>query len=148
VLYGDGFREGKAHLAMLSWQDRLQNPKGFPLTLAHGRVLVQEGRDAAVSGETGMNRITRPEHFLLSPADARGAEINAGDALTLVAESGATYKGIAKISEGLLPGMISLTTLFGELATNTQASEQPDPMNHLPRLRTLPIRIQKRGTND
>jgi len=148
ALYGDGFREGKAHLAMLSWQDRLQNPKGFPLTLAHGRVLVQEGRDAAVSGETGMNRITRPEHFLLSPADARGAEINAGDALTLVAESGATYEGIAKISEDLLPGMISLTTLFGELATNTQASEQPDPMNHLPRLRTLPIRIQKRGTND
>jgi formate dehydrogenase alpha subunit len=147
-LYGDGFREGKAHLAMLSWQELPQNPEGFPLTLAHGRVLVQEGRDAGVSGESGMNQITRAEHFLLSAADARAAELNEGDVLTLVAESGATYEGIARISEGILPGMISLTTLFGELAANTQASERPDPMNHLPRLRTLPIRIQKRGTND
>jgi formate dehydrogenase alpha subunit len=148
ALYGEGFREGKAHLAMLSWQERPQNPEGFPLTLARGRVLVQEGRDAEVSGESGMNRITRAEYLVLSPADASDAGIETGDALTLVAESGATYEGIAKISDGILPGMISLTTLFGELATNIQASDQPDPMNHLSRLRTLPIRIEKRGTNE
>jgi formate dehydrogenase (NADP+) alpha subunit len=147
-IYADRFREGKAQLATLSWQERPQNPEGFALTLARGRVLSQDARDAGISAESGMNRVTRTEHLVLSPVDAKELEIEANDPLTLVAESGATYEGIAKISESILPGMISLTTLFGELAADIQASDRPDPMNHLPRLRTLPIRIEKQEARD
>jgi predicted molibdopterin-dependent oxidoreductase YjgC len=145
VFYAESFREGNAQLAALVWQERPQNPDGFALTLAHGRVLQQEVRDAQISAESGMNRVTRTEHLVLSPVDADELGVEEGEALAVVAESGATHEGAAKISKAILPGMISLTTLFGELAADIQASDRPDPMNHLARLRTLPVRIEKRG---
>jgi predicted molibdopterin-dependent oxidoreductase YjgC len=135
-------------LGTLSWQVRPQNPDGFALMLARGRVLVQEAHDAGISAESGMNRVTRTEHLVLSTVDAKELGIEKGEPLTLVAESGVAYEGVANISDSMLPGMISLTTLFGELAAEIQASDRPDPMNHLPRLRTLPVRIEKRGSRN
>jgi formate dehydrogenase alpha subunit len=148
AFYGEGFRAGKARLGTLSWQERPQNPDGFALTLARGRVLVQEAHDAGISAESGMNQVTRTEHFVLSTVDAKELGIEKGEPLTLVAESGVAYEGVANISDAILPGMISLTTLFGELAAEIQASDRPDPMNHLPRLRTLPVRIEKRESRN
>ncbi len=148
LLYSDGFRRGKASLATLTWDERPQNPDGFALTLARGRVLSQEVRDAHISAEKGLNRVTRIEHFEMSPLDLKELDIEEDELISLVTESGATYDGIAKISEAMQRGMISLTTLFGELAADVQASDGPDPMNHLPRMRTLPVRVEKRGTND
>ena len=44
--------------------------------------------------------------------------------------------------------MIALTTLFGALASEIQASTSPDPMNHLPRLAAERVRVEKLGTKD
>ena len=143
AVYGERFRRGKAQLATLSWQVRPQNPGGFALTLARGRVLSQPARGAQISDASGMNRVTRTENLELSSVDAQEMEIETGEPFTVVTESGSRYEGVAKVSDAILPGVISLTTLFGELAAEVQASERPDPMNHLPRLRTLPIRIEK-----
>ena len=39
--------------------------------------------------------------------------------------------------------MVSMTTLFGELATRLQASEDPNPMARVPRLSVRPVRLEK-----
>ena len=40
-------------------------------------------------------------------------------------------------------GLVSTTTLFGELITNIEASDDPDPMLKTPALPLLPIRLER-----
>ena len=49
----------------------------------------------------------------------------------------------AYITERSHPGVVSMTTLFGELATSLQLSEDPDPMSKIPGLRVCPVRVNK-----
>ena len=60
----------------------------------------------------------------------------------MTAEAGWTVKGVVRTSEEVLPGVASLTTLFGELATELDGSKHPDPMNHVARLNASPVRIE------
>ena len=148
TLYQAAFREGRAQLGLLAWTERPPNPSEFPLTLAHGRVLAQQGREAAIAEEGGVNRITRDEQLVIHSIDATELEIEDGNAIVAVTDTGKRHFGVAKISDTVFPGMIALTTLFGALASEIQASTSPDPMNHLPRLAAERVRVEKLGTKD
>jgi len=148
MLYEAAFREGPAHLGLLAWTERPQNPSEFPLTLARGRVLAQQNRDAGVAEVAGANRITRDEHLVMHSTDAEELEIEDGHAIVLITETGERHFGVAKVSDTVFPGMIALTTLFGALATEIQASTRPDPMNHLRRLTADHVRVEKLGAKD
>ena len=143
TLYEQAFRNGKATLGTLAWAERPAAPRRFPLTLVHGRVLVQEGRGAEVADEDGSNRITRTEELVLHPDDAQQAGLEEREAVTATTADGRKLSGVVRISEDVLPGVVSLTTLFGALATEIQASPDPDPMNHLPRLNAAPVRVER-----
>ena len=56
--------------------------------------------------------------------------------------SGHSFAGMVRFSSLALPGVVSLTTLFGDLALQLDASEHPDPMGRVPRLDIVPLRLE------
>ncbi|MDA1035784.1 MAG: molybdopterin-dependent oxidoreductase [Chloroflexi bacterium] len=148
AMYADGFRDGKADLAELSWSEPQEPPDGFPLMLVPGRVLIQPERDVEVAEVNGANRISRTDAVVLNPDDAEQMKIVDQQPITLVTSSGREIAGVATVSNAALRGVVSLTTLFGELATDVQASERPDAMNHIPRLRAEPVQIKNDEEGD
>ena len=141
ALFVDRFRHGKARLQPVAWHSRLELDAQFPLMLAHGRVLIEPGRKPNVTVVGKRNRVEREERFVLNPADAAAAKLGEGDAASVTTADGAERRGVVALSDAVPAGVVSLTTLFGELAVEVDASDRPDPMNHIARLNAVPVRI-------
>ena len=142
-LYAGGFPGGRARLAALEWRERPQHDdERFPLLLAHGRVLAQHAAAMDVEERGGINHVSRTESLIVHPDDARALGLSEGQAARAVTSAGKAVAGVVRLSDDALRGVVSLTTLFGELATALDASEHPDPMNHVPRLEAAPARIE------
>jgi predicted molibdopterin-dependent oxidoreductase YjgC len=141
-LYSSGFPGGKAKMLPfsvpqpVSWQNA-----EFPLLLVPGRVLAQPHREVAVARGKGLNRVQREEQIELHPEDARGLGIADGAKVEVVTPAG-RIQGVARLSGGL-QGTVSVTMLFGQLATILQGSESPDVMLRAPTLEVMPARVQR-----
>ncbi|MBM3946034.1 MAG: hypothetical protein FJ315_01370, partial [SAR202 cluster bacterium] len=142
VLHQTAFAAGKARLSPVSvaaapaWTNT-----EFPLLLTPGRVLAQNHREVSVVRSGPLNQVQRDEHIEVHSGDASAAGIAEGDSVEVVAP-GLRLRGRAALS-GRLRGVISVTMLFGQLATSVQGSETPDPMMRVPALDILPARLQK-----
>lgn len=142
-LYEKSFRHGKARLGAIAWSERpVTSTVAQPFLLAHGRVLIQAGRDAEVTSDGNRNRVGRTEEFLLNTADAQKLGVEDGQPVMATSADGWSLTGTARVTDDVLPGVASLTTLFGEMATDIESTEGPDAMNHVPRLRTVGVRIE------
>tara|TARA_B100000029_G_scaffold482467_1_gene532531 strand:+ start:131 stop:2983 length:2853 start_codon:yes stop_codon:yes gene_type:complete len=143
ILYMDGkFRYGKAQLYPAVWHSKPQITKDFPFMLAHGRVLIQPGHKPEVKiGAKGNNLIERKEQLQLNPVDGIELKLKDGQNATVETSNGLTKHGLVTFSESVPMGVISLTTLFGELAVEVDSSLEPDPMNHIKRLNAVPSKI-------
>ena len=141
ALFVDRFRHGKARLQPVAWHPRPAVDPQYPLMLAHGRVLIEPGRKPNVTVVGKRNRVEREERFVLNPADAATASLNEGDAAAVTTADGAERRGVVALSDAVPAGVVSLTTLFGELAVEVDSSDRPDPMNHIARLNAVPARI-------
>ena len=141
-LFVDRFRHGKARLQPVAWHPRPEQDARFPLMLAHGRVLMEPGRKPNVTVVGKRNRVEREERFVLNPADAAAARLGEGDAASVTTPDGAERRGTVALSDAVPAGVVSLTTLFGELAVEVDSSDRPDPMNHIARLNAVPVRIE------
>ncbi len=135
------FRHGKARLQPVAWHPRPAVGAEFPLMLAHGRVLLEPGRKPNVTVVGKRNRVEREERFVLNPADAAAARLGEGDAASVTTADGSERRGVVALSDAVPAGVVSLTTLFGELAVEVDSSDRPDPMNHIARLNAVPVRI-------
>ena len=143
VLYTDGFPGGSAKLMPVDSPLPLpEQPAGFPLMLTPGRVLLQEDRGTIVFNDNGMNRIRRDEQVELHPESAAALGVSDGDAVSVVSET-ERWAGMVRVTDQVLPGVVSMTTLFGELAVALQASEETDPMLRVPRLVVKPVRLER-----
>ena len=87
----------------------------------------------------GRNAIRRDEAFQMHPEDAADLGIKAGEWVEAVSARGRAA-GIADLT-GPQRGLVSITTLFGDLATDLAASEDPDPMLTAPTLPLIPVRV-------
>jgi predicted molibdopterin-dependent oxidoreductase YjgC len=143
VLYADGFPPGKALLMAVDSPSPLpEQPADFPLMLTPGRVLLQEGRDTVVFNEDGMNRIRRDEQVELHPESAAALGLSDGESVSVVSETD-RWDGTVRVTDTVAPGVVSMTTLFGELAVALQASEEPDPMARVPGLVVQAVRLER-----
>ncbi len=143
TLYAGGFPQGKARLAPVPQPSVvMQTSSGFPLMFVPGRVLLLREQETAVERLGGMNRIRRDEQIELHPDDAAALGMDAGDAVEVVA-AGGNVRGQVRLTPGQHKGVVSVTTLFGELATRLQASESPDPMARVEMLWVRSARIVK-----
>ena len=144
VLYADGFPGGRAKLLPLpSPTAAAEMPVDFPFVFVHGRVLAQLERETGVARVDGVNLIQRDELVEVHPQDAADLGINEGDAVEVVILSTERLRGVATLSDKAHRGVVSMTTLFGGLASRLQASESPDPMAAVPGLAIQPARLEK-----
>ena len=144
ILYADGFPNGKAEpgaprFYVAEW------PTGdeFPALFAPGRVLLQRDRDMEIeAGE--LNRIVRDEQVQLNPGDAAAWSIAGGDPVAVVTAS-QRIEGVAALDDAIPPGVIGMTTLFGQLAVELQTSEDINAMARVPGLHVEPCRVEPRA---
>ena len=113
----------------------------YPLLMARGRVLHEPDKDIEIISIDGKNAIRRDETIQLHPEDAAELGIAEGDWVEAVSPRGRAA-GIADLS-GPQRGLISITTLFGDLITGLARSEAPDPMLNVPTLPLIPARVEK-----
>ena len=119
-----------------------QLPADFPLLLVPGRVLADQERDAEVERFEVVNAITRKELINIHAGDAQDLGLENGDAVELVTAK-RKVRGVVAVTESAHRGTASFTQLFGQLATQLQASEDPDPMSRVPGLVIEPVRLEK-----
>jgi predicted molibdopterin-dependent oxidoreductase YjgC len=142
VLYADGFPGGKASPVTPEFQipDNRPAPE-YSAWFVPGRVLLQSEREMRVEGD-GLNRIVRDELVEINPSDGDDWSIAEGDAVEIETPA-RRLAGLVKFSESMPPGTVAVTTLFGQLAVDLQASEEMDPMSKVPALDIVPARIAK-----
>ena len=133
--------EAKIGLDPLSSVEQKASRNG--LILAHGRVLSQPDRPVGVMRQGQMNYLDRVEEVQIHREDARALSISRGDSVEVQDGSGSTLaSGVAALNSPQ-PGLVSVTTLFGEVASEMQDSENPDPSPRIPGLPLTPVRLVK-----
>ena len=142
VLYENGYPTGRAELitpAFVTNED--SRDAEFPLWFVPGRVLLQQEREIKIV-EGRQNTIQRDELFELNPFDAEELSIEDGSRV-MVDTRDRSVAGLARINEGIPVGVISSTTLFGQIAVDLQASEETEAASRVPGLVICPARVIK-----
>ena len=133
--------EAKIGLDPLSSVEQKASRNG--LVLAHGRVLSQPERPVGVMRQGQMNYLDRVEEVQIHREDARALSISRGDSVVIQDGNGSTLaSGVAALNSPQ-PGLVSITTLFGEVASEMQDSDNPDPSPRIPGLPLTPVRLVK-----
>ena len=142
VLYAGGFPNEKADpITPEFMQAEASADPEYPLWFVPGRVLLQADREMEITGEK-MNRIARAEWVQMNPADAARWSLTEGDAVEVRTRQH-QLSGIAKPDAAVPPGMVAVTTLFGQMVVDLQASEAMDPMSRTPTLDIAPAAVGK-----
>ena len=140
-LYADGFPNGKAVPGAPRFRIAARPAApDFPALLAPGRVLLQREREMAIEAGA-LNRIVRDEEVRLHPADAAGWQIAEGAPVAVVTAR-SRITGVAALDAAIPPGVVGVTTLFGQLAVELQMSEDFNPMARVPGLQIEACRVE------
>ncbi len=145
ILYANRFETHKVRLTpMVFSEPPIHRDVERPFLLARGRVLNQAERQLDILQERGRNLISRENRIEVHRIDAASLDINEGDSVevTFGATGEDVVTGRATLN-GTQQGMLSVTTLFGELVTDIERSRSPDPMLAVPTLPLMPARIKK-----
>ena len=144
ILYAGGFPNRRAEPGAPFFRAvEIPTEPDLPALLAPGRVLLQRDREISIE-EGDLNRIVRDEQVQLNPADAAAWSIaDASPVAVTTARSQIT--GIAALDTAIPPGVVAVTTLFGELAVELQTSEDINPMARVPGLHLEPCRVESLG---
>lgn len=142
VLLADSESAFRPKLIPLGIREPLRGENGeFPFTLAHGRVLHQPDRDVDIITHDGKSYIERDEYVELHPEDANALGVQEGELVDVQSEPApgqptGVFTGYVRLTSPH-KGLVSITTLFGHVASAMQDSEDPDPA---PRVTGLPLR--------
>jgi anaerobic selenocysteine-containing dehydrogenase len=113
----------------------------FPLLLATGRVLLQSDRPLDIVEDAGRNSVQRQEVVEVHADDAERLGVADGDLVDLVGKD-RRLRGVVHVN-GVQPGLVATTELFGKLAGLLDASKAPDPMLSAERLPLVPVRMEQ-----
>jgi predicted molibdopterin-dependent oxidoreductase YjgC len=113
----------------------------YPFLLARGRVLHQADRTMEIGKNGKRDTIQRDEILELHEDDAHALGIDEGDWIQAVSSS-ERLRAVARLSSPQ-KGLISTTALFGQLATELDNSNEPDPMLKVRGLPLVPVRVEK-----
>jgi len=111
----------------------------YPLTFAPGRVLLDLDRDAQIIIEKSKNKITRSNIIEISTEDAEISNITEGDEIKLVGDE-FELSGKAHIN-GLQRGIVSSTSLFGNLIEQIASSNDPNKISNMEKLSLRKVKI-------
>ena len=142
VLYAEYLESHKIALSPMTFVE----PPAFgdethPFVLARGRVLNQPERPIGIQEVRGRNLVERDDLVAIHPDDAAALGINDGDEVHVIHPDGGFYAKAAL--GGTQRGILSLTTLFGQLITDIERDRSPDPMLRIDGLPLVPASIVK-----
>jgi predicted molibdopterin-dependent oxidoreductase YjgC len=135
---GDSDHAGKFAMIELSPTPVHDDPE-YPMLLATGRVLLQSDRHLDIVSEHGRNKVRRQEIVEVHADDAERLGVGDGDLVDLVGKD-RRVRGVVHVN-GVQPGLVATTELFGALAAVLDASGAPDPMLVAERLPLVPVRL-------
>ena len=145
-LYTEGFPNGSARFIPLEMnlEDDIELPTTdeYPLLLVPGRVLHQSQRQMEISLHEKKNHIQREEVIEIGRTDASTFGVVDGDTVEITS-SRESISGILRVEDEVFTGTIRTTSLFGELATDLDGSDNPDPMSYVPTLALKPVKLSK-----
>jgi len=121
-------------LIPLDYEQFAKSVSDNPLIFAPGRVLNQPERDVHVRKPEDMNYINREQLVQIHPDDGNAIGVTEGDAVYVKHVDGHTLAYGKVVFESPQPGLVGVTTLFGELATRMHDLEIPDWSPHMPNL--------------
>jgi predicted molibdopterin-dependent oxidoreductase YjgC len=116
----------------------------YPYLLAKGRVLHQSDRPMEIVLLGKRNQIQRDEIVEIHADDAATIGVQAGEWVEVVSER-ERQRAVVSLSSPH-PGLIATTALFGNLASELDASKEPDPMATVKGLPLVPVRVEKMET--
>jgi predicted molibdopterin-dependent oxidoreductase YjgC len=115
----------------------------FPIRLTTGRRLDSYNTGVQTAGYRSPLR--RGETIDLSPEDAAGLKIAAGERVRVVSRRGAVEAPV-RVDEGLRPGLAFMTFHFqDEVATNRLTIDATDPKSGTAEFKATAIRVEKLG---
>ncbi|MDA0769621.1 MAG: molybdopterin-dependent oxidoreductase [Chloroflexi bacterium] len=142
VLYSSGFVNRKAKLTPMQLSEvRPHQNDAYPFILARGRVLNQAEREMVIESVADRNQIRRDDVIEMTAEDAASANVADGDWVDVNFDGG-SVQGVVKTT-GVQKGVLSVTTLFGQLILDVEASDSPDPMLKVPGLPLVAASIAK-----
>ena len=142
VLYASGFANRKARLTPMELSEPpAHQSDDQPFILARGRVLNQAEREMDIDCVDNRNQVRRDDFVEMTAGDAASAHLADGDWVD-VTFNGGSIRGIVKTT-GVQKGVLSVTTLFGQLILELEASDSPDPMLKVPGLPLVAAAIAK-----
>ncbi len=142
VLYSDLGEASKAKLRPMELADvETETREDYPLVLAMGRVLHQADRAMEIGSANKRNTVDRDEVIQLHQEDAAALDVNEGEWVEVVADR----RRLAGVVQLTSPhkGMVTTTQLFGQLATELDSSDDPDPMLKVEGLPLVHVRVEK-----
>ena len=142
MLYAGGTQSRKIALSPMTFVEppaRIDAER--PFLLARGRVLNQPERRLDIQADRGRNFIERDDIVEVHADDAAALGIAEGDDVQVVYDGG-ELRARASL-KGTQRGVLSVTTLFGQMITTIERSRSPDPMLKIDGLPLLPASIVK-----
>ena len=136
---GDGGRIGRFAAIELTPTPGSADPD-FPLVLARGRILLQSDRPIQIVRDGRRNAIERREVVEVHGDDAGRLGLREGDEVDVVGRD-ISMRGVVHVN-GVHPGMVATTELFGAMAGVLDASRSPDPMLGAGGLPLVPVRLE------
>lgn len=133
---------GKIKLSQMALPD-VPNDVGadYPFVLARGRMLHQADRPMEIGKSGKRNVIERDEVVEIHPEDAQDLDIVEGEFVEVIS-SRDRLRAVARLT-GVHRGMMSYTSLFGDVATRLDASSEPDPIMNVEGLPLVNVRVEK-----
>ena len=142
VLYAEYLQSNKIALSPMTFVEPPSlGDETHPFVLARGRVLNQPQRPIEIQEVRGRNLVERDDFVEVHPDDAMSLGIGEGDEVHVMHPGGGFYAKAALT--GTQRGMLSLTTLFGQLITDIERDRSPDPMLKIDGLPLVPASIVK-----
>ena len=142
ILYKNGFDKKQISFNIMELYEYGYNENtSYPFILTTGRVLHQPEKDMEIVRDNKINHIKRNEIVQIHPYDAGILDIVDGDWVS-VDSFNESFKGIANLTSPH-QGVISVTTLFGELLANLDESKANDPIQQLTKLPIKAVALKK-----
>ena len=115
--------------------------KERPFLYAPGRILHDSSRKVEIEPFGKINKLKVDQVIEISPEDGRDIGVIEGDRVNLTTDTGA-IEGVVSLS-GPHKGLISITSLFGEIMTDLSQNKDPRAISNIERLNITTANVTK-----
>ena len=142
--------EGTAHKFKLSPMDLKNNnlvnygsiqSKDRPFLYAPGRILHDSSRKVMIEQFGKINKLKVDQVIQINPEDGHEIGVGEGDKVNLVTDSG-DIEGVVSLS-GPHKGLISITSIFGEMMSDLSQNKDPRAISNFRRLNITTANVTK-----